>query len=174
MLLVPETVRKLSCLAKLPSSLHNVGGGVIRGVAKMKFGAVFNLIVRYCIGLPIGLPFMFTTTMGVVGLWTGLTISVGLQAIFFSAFLYKLDWRKAAEETPNTNQAPLPALTPRRESTAEDHRFLQIPEQQDTATNKVKDVPTVKEMLLRHGLVLLALVVTFAAGIILTKKSMLK
>lgn len=32
------------------------------------------------------------------GLWTGLTICVLMQSIFFITFLYKLDWRKAAEE----------------------------------------------------------------------------
>lgn len=32
------------------------------------------------------------------GLWTGLTVSVGLQSIFFLTLLYKLDWKKAAQE----------------------------------------------------------------------------
>ncbi len=34
----------------------------------------------------------------VTGLWTGLTICVLMQSIFFIAFVFKLDWKKAAEE----------------------------------------------------------------------------
>ena len=36
--------------------------------------------------------------MSVKGLWTGFTICVLMQSIFFIVFVYKLDWKKAAEE----------------------------------------------------------------------------
>ncbi|XP_061686844.1 multidrug and toxin extrusion protein 1-like isoform X2 [Syngnathoides biaculeatus] len=171
----------------LADTIGNVGGGVIRGVGKLKFGAAFNLIVHYCIGLPIGVSLMFATTMGVVGLWTGLTVSVGLQGIFFGAFVYKLDWIKAVEKAQtragvqvtfenmvaiqpgepdsNTNQAPVGAPAPRCEVAAEDHTLPQNPGHEN-ANNMARDVPRVKELLLRRGLVLLVMVVIFAAGIV--------
>lgn len=36
--------------------------------------------------------------VSVIGLWIGLTICVLVQSIFFVTFVFKLDWKKAAEE----------------------------------------------------------------------------
>lgn len=34
----------------------------------------------------------------VAGLWIGFLISVSVQAVFFTVFLYKLNWKKITEE----------------------------------------------------------------------------
>lgn len=113
------------------SCSQGVAGGVLRGAGKQKIGALCNLVGYYFIGFPIGVSLMFAAKMGIVGktllliitcvllikqhlinvsfvsgLWTGLTICVVMQAIFFIAFLYKLDWNKAAEEV-STSVSPL-------------------------------------------------------------------
>lgn len=106
----------------LQRSPQGVCGGVIRGVGKQKVGALCNLVGHYFIGFPIGVALTFAAKMGIVGkpcmfcnqnvsfetqerglcfltgLWTGLTICVLIQAIFFLLYLYKLDWKRAAEE----------------------------------------------------------------------------
>ncbi|XP_067440346.1 multidrug and toxin extrusion protein 1-like isoform X2 [Thunnus thynnus] len=75
-----------------------VAGSVLRGAGKQLIGAVCNLVGFYFIGYPIGVSLMFAANMGIVGLWTGLTICVSVQSTFFIAFLCKLDWKRATEE----------------------------------------------------------------------------
>ncbi|XP_061130864.1 multidrug and toxin extrusion protein 1-like [Syngnathus typhle] len=166
----------------LADAIADVSGGVFRGVGKQKVGAVSNLVGHYFIGFPIGVSLLFKTQLGVVGLWTGLTICVVLQAIFFVTYLCRLDWRKAADDAQRRagvqvkvedtvemvdcepdSTAVVPAPSPRCESTAEDQ---QIPEQHETAVTIVGDVLTVKQLLLKRGLILLIFVAILAAGII--------
>ncbi|XP_049576093.1 multidrug and toxin extrusion protein 1 isoform X2 [Syngnathus scovelli] len=165
----------------LADAIAGVSGGVFRGVGKQKVGAVSNLVGHYFIGFPIGVSLLFKTQLGVVGLWTGLTICVVLQAIFFVAYLCRLDWRKAAEDAQRradvqvkvedtvemqdceTDSEVGPAPAPRCENTAEDQ---QIPDQHETAVTIVGDVLTVKQLLLRRSLVLLVMIVICVAGII--------
>ncbi|XP_075296264.1 multidrug and toxin extrusion protein 2 isoform X3 [Opisthocomus hoazin] len=73
-------------------------GGVLRGTGKQKMGAIANAIGYYAIGLPIGISLMFVAKMGVLGLWVGMIICISLQALSFSAFVVRMDWKKAAEE----------------------------------------------------------------------------
>uniref|UniRef100_A0AAQ5ZFM2 Multidrug and toxin extrusion protein n=1 Tax=Amphiprion ocellaris TaxID=80972 RepID=A0AAQ5ZFM2_AMPOC len=68
------------------------------GAGKQTIGAMCNLVGYYIIGLPIGVSLMFAAKMGVVGMWTGLTVSVFVQSTFFIVYLYRLDWKKAADE----------------------------------------------------------------------------
>ncbi|CAI5679141.1 unnamed protein product [Oreochromis niloticus] len=82
----------------LADAIGAVAGGVLRGVGKQLVGALCNLVGYYFIGLPTGASLMFAAKMGIVGFWTGLTVCVLVQSIFFITFLCRLDWKKAAEE----------------------------------------------------------------------------
>uniref|UniRef100_A0A672ULG7 Solute carrier family 47 member 2 n=1 Tax=Strigops habroptila TaxID=2489341 RepID=A0A672ULG7_STRHB len=73
-------------------------GGVLRGTGKQKLGAIANAIGYYAVGLPIGISLMFAAKMGVIGLWVGMIICISLQALSFSTFVMRMDWKKAAEE----------------------------------------------------------------------------
>uniref|UniRef100_A0A8B9F4V6 Multidrug and toxin extrusion protein n=1 Tax=Amazona collaria TaxID=241587 RepID=A0A8B9F4V6_9PSIT len=73
-------------------------GGVLRGTGKQKLGAIANAVGYYTIGLPIGISLMFAAKMGVLGLWVGMIICISLQALSFSTFVVRMDWKKAAEE----------------------------------------------------------------------------
>ncbi|CAN9510798.1 unnamed protein product [Ophioblennius macclurei] len=73
-------------------------GGVVRGVGKQVIGALCNFVGYYFIGFPIGVSLMFPANMGILGLWTGLTICVLMQATFFLIFFYRLDWNKCCNE----------------------------------------------------------------------------
>uniref|UniRef100_A0A674NJN3 Multidrug and toxin extrusion protein n=1 Tax=Takifugu rubripes TaxID=31033 RepID=A0A674NJN3_TAKRU len=75
-----------------------VTGGVLRGAGKQMVGALCNLVGHYFIGLPIGVSLMFAAHMGIIGLWTGLTVCVFMQASFFVIYLCRLDWQKASKE----------------------------------------------------------------------------
>uniref|UniRef100_A0A672YJ34 Multidrug and toxin extrusion protein n=1 Tax=Sphaeramia orbicularis TaxID=375764 RepID=A0A672YJ34_9TELE len=82
----------------LADAVAGVTGGVLRGAGKQMIGALCNLVGYYFIGFPIGASLMFAAKMGIVGLWTGLSLCVLMQMIFFIVFVFKLDWKKAAEE----------------------------------------------------------------------------
>uniref|UniRef100_A0A3B5K568 Multidrug and toxin extrusion protein n=1 Tax=Takifugu rubripes TaxID=31033 RepID=A0A3B5K568_TAKRU len=98
---------KLSCIvpvvctfimAVLIAGCFGVTGGVLRGAGKQMVGALCNLVGHYFIGLPIGVSLMFAAHMGIIGLWTGLTVCVFMQASFFVIYLCRLDWQKASKE----------------------------------------------------------------------------
>uniref|UniRef100_A0A3P9C015 Multidrug and toxin extrusion protein n=1 Tax=Maylandia zebra TaxID=106582 RepID=A0A3P9C015_9CICH len=147
----------------LGDAIAAVAGGVVRGVGKQSVGALCNLVGYYFIGLPTGVSLMFAAKMGVVGFWTGLTVCVFVQSIFFITFLCKLDWKKAAEETP------ISTIGSSGESAGVDHVYMevQIPEEsQTTNTTTVGDVLSVSQLVVRRGLAILIMILILAAGVI--------
>ncbi|CAI5679142.1 unnamed protein product [Oreochromis niloticus] len=174
----------------LGDAVAGVTGGVVRGVGKQSVGALCNLIGYYFIGLPTGVSLMFAAEMGVVGFWTGLTVCVFVQSIFFITFLCRLDWKKAAEEAKvragvrvkeekdtikmenrdsNHIQTPISTIASSGESAGVDHVYMevQIPEESKTTnTTTVGDVLSVSQLLLRRGLAILIMILILAAGII--------
>uniref|UniRef100_A0A668SJ55 Multidrug and toxin extrusion protein n=1 Tax=Oreochromis aureus TaxID=47969 RepID=A0A668SJ55_OREAU len=133
------------------------------GVGKQLVGALCNLVGYYFIGLPTGASLMFAAKMGIVGFWTGLTVCVLVQSIFFITFLCRLDWKKAAEETP------ISTIASSGESAGVDHIYMemQIPEESKTTnTTTVGDVLSVSQLVLRRGLMILIMILILAAGII--------
>uniref|UniRef100_A0A669CY69 Multidrug and toxin extrusion protein n=1 Tax=Oreochromis niloticus TaxID=8128 RepID=A0A669CY69_ORENI len=166
---------KLSCKViqrNLCLCLQAVAGGVLRGVGKQLVGALCNLVGYYFIGLPTGASLMFAAKMGIVGFWTGLTVCVLVQSIFFITFLCRLDWKKAAEEVrtySNHIQTPISTIASSGESAGVDHVYMevQIPEESKTTnTTTVGDVLSVSQLLLRRGLTILIMILILAAGII--------
>ncbi|XP_061626069.1 multidrug and toxin extrusion protein 1-like isoform X2 [Phyllopteryx taeniolatus] len=180
----------------LSDAVAGVSGGVIRGVGRPKVGALCNLVGHYFIGFPIGVSLTFAAQMGIVGLWTGLTICVLMQAIFFLIYLYKLDWKKAAEEAKiragvqvtfedmikmedcksggleHVQRDDADSKTNQAPVLASTPRFesaaqdQDIPDQYETATTIVGDTLTLTQLLLQRGFVLLSLVVIFVAGLL--------
>ncbi|XP_053186275.1 multidrug and toxin extrusion protein 1-like isoform X1 [Scomber japonicus] len=173
----------------LADAVAGVTGGVLRGAGKQMIGALCNLVGYYFIGFPIGVSLMFAANMGIVGLWTGLTVCVLLQSIFFVTFVHKLDWKKAAEEArrragvhvkdeketvrmenidSNHNQPQVSATASSCESAEEDHTYEDVhsAQQSKTATT-VGDVLSVTQLVLRRGLTLLVMVVILVAGIVI-------
>ncbi|KAG5284363.1 hypothetical protein AALO_G00025890 [Alosa alosa] len=75
-----------------------VCSGILVGAGKQKIAALSNLICYYCIGLPVGIYLMFEAGLRILGLWLGLFICVILQTCFFVTLIFKLDWRRVAEE----------------------------------------------------------------------------
>nr|XP_019939246.1 PREDICTED: multidrug and toxin extrusion protein 1 isoform X2 [Paralichthys olivaceus] len=142
---------------------QGVAGGVLRGVGKPLVGALCNLVGYYIIGFPIGVSLMFAAKMGIVGLWTGTTICVLMQSVFFLVFLYKLDWKRAAEEA--RVRAGVQIKDERNMVTIENkdpnHNQAQV-----STTTTVGNVLSVTQLVLRRGLALLVMVVILIAGII--------
>ncbi|XP_008330948.1 multidrug and toxin extrusion protein 1 isoform X2 [Cynoglossus semilaevis] len=99
-----ELIQRVADIIQMYSFIHvaeavaGVTGGIVRGAGKQSVGAVCNLLSFYFIGLPIGVSLMFPVKMGILGVWFGFLTSLSIQSVFFSVFLWKLNWRKATEE----------------------------------------------------------------------------
>uniref|UniRef100_G3Q3J8 Multidrug and toxin extrusion protein n=1 Tax=Gasterosteus aculeatus aculeatus TaxID=481459 RepID=G3Q3J8_GASAC len=142
----------------LADAVAAVAGGVLRGAGKQLVGALCNLVGFYFIGCPIGVSLMFAANMGIVGLWIGLTICVLVQSIFFVTFVFKLDWKKAAEEVRNQVTAS---------GAEEDNTYEELPTSGLNVSNSttVGDILSKSQLVLRRGLTLLIMVLILVAGI---------
>ncbi|KAM7067442.1 multidrug and toxin extrusion protein 1 isoform 1-T1 [Molossus nigricans] len=85
-------------VSHLFEGLACTGGGILRGSGNQKVGAIFNVIGYYVIGLPIGISLMFATSLGVLGLWSGITICTMCQAVCFLGFVARLNWERACQQ----------------------------------------------------------------------------
>ncbi|XP_041838392.1 multidrug and toxin extrusion protein 1-like [Melanotaenia boesemani] len=171
----------------LADAVAAVNGGVLRGVGKQLIGALCNLVGFYFIGFPIGVTLMFAANMGIVGLWTGLTICVLMQAIFFIIFVWRLDWKKVAEEAlvragvqnkeekdtiqmeeKDCNHSQTQVSVTASGFDEEDHTYQEapVPAQNKSSTTTVGDVLSVPQLVLRRGLTLLVMIITLAIGIV--------
>ncbi|XP_071360685.1 multidrug and toxin extrusion protein 1-like isoform X2 [Trachinotus anak] len=182
-------VMLLSGFMHVGDATAGVAAGVLRGAGKQLFGALCNLVGLYFIGFPIGVSLMFAANMGIVGLWTGLTVSVSLQAIVFITFLCKLDWKKTTEEAlvragvqiteekemvgmehTDSDQNPALASTTLSSSVGEqgdtDLEVLVPGHSEFTTTTTVGDVLSVTQLVLRRGLTLLIMILILITGIV--------
>ncbi|XP_011484321.1 multidrug and toxin extrusion protein 1 [Oryzias latipes] len=167
--------------------IAGITGGILRGAGKQMVGALCNLVGYYVFGVPIGVSLMFAAHMNVVGLWTGLTICVFMQSSFFLIYLWKLNWKKAAEEAQvragvqikdekemeitDCNRIHSQVSVTAPSCDGEDHTYekVNIPEESKAANTTLGDILSVKQLLLRRGLVLLLMLVLLAAGIIASR-----
>uniref|UniRef100_A0A2R9CLD6 Multidrug and toxin extrusion protein n=1 Tax=Pan paniscus TaxID=9597 RepID=A0A2R9CLD6_PANPA len=85
-------------VSHLFEALACTSGGVLRGSGNQKVGAIVNTIGYYVVGLPIGIVLMFATTLGVMGLWSGIIICTVFQAVCFLGFIIQLNWKKACQQ----------------------------------------------------------------------------
>lgn len=174
----------------------SVAAGALRGAGKQLIGALCNLVGLYFIGGPIGVSLMFAAKMGIVGLWTGLTICVGLQCTVFIIVLYKLDWTKAAQEalqragvqikeenemtrteegsdqSQGVQVGSAPSMCASVEDANAEEEVHDQKQRETITTTTVGEILPVGQLALRRGLTLLLMVVILAAGIIVKEMLM--
>ncbi|XP_042165742.1 multidrug and toxin extrusion protein 1-like [Oncorhynchus tshawytscha] len=179
----------------LADTFVGVMGGVVRGAGKQKIGALCNLVGYYFIGFPIGVSLMFPNKMGIIGLWIGLFTCVLIQSLFLVVLLCKLDWKKASQEALVRAGVQLPerkeeqfglekrgwseAVPPSDESPGEGKTDVEGlggdrgeggEELEAEAGPVVSTVRlTVRQLVLRRGLVVILMFLILTAGIILSE-----
>jgi MATE family multidrug resistance protein len=82
--LVIETTTRLFVLAaafQLFDGVQVVATGVLRGAGETRTPMACNLVAHWGIGLPIGYALAFGGGQGIVGLWVGLSIGLGLAGL---------------------------------------------------------------------------------------------
>jgi MATE family multidrug resistance protein len=72
-------------------AIQGVGTGALRGLGKTRGPMLINLVAYGVIGLPIGYVLCFKTSLGIYGLWSGLTL-----ALIFAAGLVLAMWLKGS------------------------------------------------------------------------------
>lgn len=76
---------------------QGVYAGILRGCGLQKFGAIFNVLGYYVIGIPVMVILAFVLHMGVAGLWYGLVSAVFVQVLAYTVLLFfRTDWNKQA------------------------------------------------------------------------------
>jgi MATE family multidrug resistance protein len=90
-----------------PGALNSL----LRGVGLMRIPAVINVTAFYVFGIPTGLGLAFGLNWGIVGLWTGLLVGMGLMVLGLALYLdCGVDWEKAAAAASAAASAPVPAI----------------------------------------------------------------
>lgn len=70
---VAVTLIRIAALFQLADGAQVVSAGALRGAADTRWPLVLNVLVHWCIGLPVGLFLAFSLGWGAKGLWGGLT-----------------------------------------------------------------------------------------------------
>jgi len=69
-----------------------VYGGILRGCGRQVIGTAVMILGFYVLGLPIGLPIMFYTSLEVPGLYIGLCVGVAVEAFLFVGIVQTTNW----------------------------------------------------------------------------------
>ncbi|NWV23834.1 S47A2 protein, partial [Origma solitaria] len=94
-------------------ALTGACSGVLRGIGKQKFGAILNAVSYYGVGMPLAAVLLFVAKIGVIGLWVSMLVCVFILCTCSITYIYRLDWKKAAEEAQcraGVTQPPPPEL----------------------------------------------------------------
>ncbi|XP_050926250.1 multidrug and toxin extrusion protein 1-like [Lates calcarifer] len=155
-----------------------VAAGVLRGAGKQLVGALCNLVGYYFIGFPIGVSLMFAANMGIVGLWTGLTILCVTAGDCFHHILCSCESRRDQEvkemvgiEHPDSDLNPalarVTAPSSVRAEEGDTNLEMLVPGRSEiTTTTTVGDVLSVKQLVLRRGLTLFIMIIILVSGIV--------
>lgn len=184
-----EIIQLVSKLALLTAAYHFfdsmacVRTGILIGTGKQKLGAIANLIAFYLVGYPIGISLMFAAKCGILGLWSGLFVSVSLQAIFYQVVISKINWNKASDQalinagvksdgnSPSITvsdcmEGDVTASVGETGSDAERERL--IGDSCETlAPVTVGHLLPLKHLILRRGLALLSALIVLALGLVI-------
>eukprot|EP00842_Homolaphlyctis_polyrhiza_P006696 jgi/Hompol1/7027/HPOL_000292-RA len=88
-----SSVMPLAAFFQISDGLCAIGNGILRGCGKQHQGAYVNLFGYYVLGLPIGIFSAFTLHMGIIGMWSGMTIALVLNSIAIGYLVWRTDWQ---------------------------------------------------------------------------------
>ncbi|XP_061658968.1 multidrug and toxin extrusion protein 1-like isoform X2 [Syngnathoides biaculeatus] len=167
-------VLKMYSVSHIADSYSAVMGGIVRGAGKQAVGAGCSLVGYYMVGFPIGVSLMFPVNLGIFGLWSGFLVCVAFQSLFYTVYLCKLNWRKATVE----------ALVRAGVHFRQQDKIFVIDNtvcQQQMSTNASNPSsperfgsdetvpPSIRQLVLRRGLVVVVLVAILVAGVFVSE-----
>ncbi|XAR50240.1 hypothetical protein NMG60_11004510 [Bertholletia excelsa] len=90
------SIMPLLAVSNFMDGIQAVLSGIARGCGWQKVGAFVNLGAYYLVGLPSAIVLTFVFHFGVKGLWMGIMIGSGLQALVYLAITLRTNWEKQA------------------------------------------------------------------------------
>nr|XP_057942651.1 multidrug and toxin extrusion protein 1-like [Doryrhamphus excisus] len=174
-----DIVARVADILKLYSFIHvadafaAVTGGIVRGAGKQMVGAVCSLVGYYVVGFPIGVSLMFPAHMGIMGLWAGFFICIVIQSFFYTVFLCRLNWKKATVEA--LVRAGVPPQEPSRvfvienKACDQDRSPSSPAESGSERTRSDGSALSVRQLVLRRGLAVLAMIGLLLAGVFVSE-----
>ncbi|CAG8505765.1 3321_t:CDS:2 [Funneliformis mosseae] len=86
------SVLPLCVLFQLSDGIGAIGGGILRGLGKQKIISIIYLSAYYIFALPIGLLLAFKFNLGLIGLWSGVTLASILMGCSIFAVVITTNW----------------------------------------------------------------------------------
>jgi MATE family multidrug resistance protein len=85
----------IACFFQVSDGLQCVGLGILRGFEDIKLPTLFTMIAYWGIGLPAAYVLGFTLSLGVDGIWYGLSLGLTFSALLLNIrFFYLLHFKK--------------------------------------------------------------------------------
>ena len=75
---IVATVMPVVAVLQLFDGMAAVSHGLLRGIGRQEFGGYANLAIYYIVAVPISFALGFGLHWGLQGLWTGVTVGLGL------------------------------------------------------------------------------------------------
>lgn len=101
---IVSTVLPLCAAFQLFDALAACCNGILRGLGRQEFGGYVQLFCYYVIAMPISFGTAFGIGWGLLGLWTGVAIALGLVAIIEFIYLSRTDWQRSVDEASARNE----------------------------------------------------------------------
>lgn len=77
--------------------------GILRGLGRQEVGGYVQLFCYYAVAMPISMGTTFSLDWGLMGLWSGVAIALGLVTLFESVFLSLINWYRSVEDALQRN-----------------------------------------------------------------------
>ncbi|KAK4161278.1 ethionine resistance-conferring protein 1 [Cladorrhinum sp. PSN259] len=100
---IVASVLPICAFMQVFDGLAAVSHGLLRGIGRQEFGGYANLACYYIVALPISFGLGFGLNWELPGLWTGVTIGLGLVSFVEQWFIWSSDWHQAAKEAEHRN-----------------------------------------------------------------------
>lgn len=77
--------------------------GILRGLGRQEIGGYVQVFCYYVVAMPISIWTAFGLGWGILGLWTGVAIALGLVFFIEIIFLSRTSWERSVEEARKRN-----------------------------------------------------------------------
>lgn len=78
--------------------------GILRGLGRQEIGGYVQLFCYYAIAMPISMTSTFKFGFGLLGLWSGVALALGLVFVVEAIFLSNSNWHKSVEDALARNE----------------------------------------------------------------------
>ncbi|CAO1637014.1 unnamed protein product [Parajaminaea phylloscopi] len=86
------TTLPLLALFQVADGISGVSGGIMRGTGRQHLAAYLNMVSYYVISLPLGAYLTLKTSLGLPGMWIGLTTALAVSSVGGLWLVSRTDW----------------------------------------------------------------------------------